>query len=125
MTVNEKWFKTISWLRSKFHPLHPVTVRSKVIKCGFWGYSTFVNTQAHPRGQYKIVIDRRTSWGVVRETLLHEWAHCMAGFTGEDEYKDHGAAWGKAYALVYREFIRWDYGRPKPKPKRKRKRRRK
>jgi predicted SprT family Zn-dependent metalloprotease len=39
--------------------------------------------------------------GEAMETLCHEWAHALA-WTSNVSSKDHDAAWGKAYARVYR-----------------------
>ncbi len=62
------------------------------------GFRVVVNTRIadpwHPRG-------RPVTVGEAMETLCHEWAHALA-WTSNVSSKDHDAAWGKAYARVYR-----------------------
>lgn len=35
-----------------------------------------------------------------RDTLIHEWAHCMAWPEGRQRF--HGSRWGRAFASAYR-----------------------
>ena len=62
------------------------------------GYRVVVNLRIadpwSPRG-------RAVTVGEATETLCHEWAHALA-WTSSVSSKDHDAAWGKAYARVYR-----------------------
>jgi len=39
------------------------------------------------------------------ETLVHEWAHCIAWKADHAELQDHGPSWGVAYAACYRTII--------------------
>lgn len=38
------------------------------------------------------------------DTLLHEWAHCIAWDRCQSD--DHCDAWGKAYSRIYRLFLK-------------------
>ena len=40
-----------------------------------------------------------------KDTLVHEWAHCVAWKADHSELQDHGTAWGLAYATCYRVVI--------------------
>jgi len=40
------------------------------------------------------------------DTLIHEWAHCVAGWS--DDTNSHRLAWGKAYSQIYREYIKFN-----------------
>ena len=50
---------------------------------------------------YRIRIDRELGEAHQIDVLLHEYGHTLA-------YEpEHGAAWGKAYARVYRAYLAW------------------
>ena len=52
-------------------------------------------------GCYKIRVDRRLNEAHQIDVLLHEYGHTLA-------YEpEHGVAWGKAYARVYRTYLQW------------------
>jgi hypothetical protein len=38
-----------------------------------------------------------------KDTLMHEWAHCMAGW--DDDNDSHSDEWGICFAEIYRKFI--------------------
>ena len=40
-------------------------------------------------------------WWVVREYMIHEYAHCLSWTVEHRNLKDHGPMWGVAYAQVY------------------------
>jgi hypothetical protein len=39
------------------------------------------------------------------ETLIHEWAHCMAWKADHSDLHQHGPGFGLAYAACYRAII--------------------
>lgn len=38
------------------------------------------------------------------DTLIHEWAHCLAGWKSR---RVHTNRWGSAYSRCYRVFLEW------------------
>ncbi len=40
-----------------------------------------------------------------KDTLMHEWAHCLSNPTDNDDDEGHSPAWGRAYARIYRHMI--------------------
>ncbi len=103
LTTAKKWLRTIAWLRRNFPPSSDVFVKSAAIK--EHGYTR------PGTGYYQIVINKRKSFGLRIDTLLHEWAHCLTWLGAETDIEDHGAEWGIAYARLYRTFLEWNYGR--------------
>ena len=61
-----------------------------------------VRTHVYERGGQRC---RRMHGSEIVETLIHEWAHCMAWTSDHAELEDHGPAWGVAYAKCYRAII--------------------
>lgn len=43
--------------------------------------------------------------GELIETLMHEWAHCMAWNSDHAQLESHGPAFGLAYAECYRAIV--------------------
>lgn len=41
-----------------------------------------------------------------RESLIHEWAHCVSWSAGPKGKDDHDAHWGIAFAACYRALLR-------------------
>lgn len=52
---------------------------------------------------YLIRINKESDICTQKETLMHEWAHCLAGWDGESNA--HTKEWGIEYARIYREII--------------------
>ena len=104
MTRKQKWLRTLSWLRREFPTHFPTTVRSRVIKSGNDG-DTWSSDKS-----YLIVVNRKKSYSVRIDTILHEWAHAMTVISG-DHSKDHSPAWGVYHAEIYRKFFEWNYGK--------------
>ncbi len=103
LTTKQKWLRTIAWLRRNFPAPYNVSVESREIK--EHGYTEF-----HGGLFICIKINRRKSYNLKIDTLLHEWAHCLTWLGAESEIEDHSAEWGIAYAKLYRTFLEWDYG---------------
>ncbi|KKL56725.1 hypothetical protein LCGC14_2242530 [marine sediment metagenome] len=107
LTTTQKWRRTLAWLRRNFPPSSKVSVRSLEIKehgCTTFGYAPMV-------GSFEIQINRKKSFSLRIDTLLHEWAHCVTWLGAETDIEDHSAEWGVAYAKIYRTFLEWNYGR--------------
>lgn len=52
---------------------------------------------------YEIRVYKKLSVAEKKDTLMHEWAHCLAGW--DDEHDSHSNKWGIAYARIYREMV--------------------
>jgi hypothetical protein len=59
-----------------------------------------------PGGLHTIQIHADISNDMKIETLLHEFAHAVAGGHYEGREVSHGAHWGAAYSRVYATFMR-------------------
>lgn len=96
--------KTVSLFRKGLPPALPVSVRKLKLK-GLDGY-------CHRAGdRFVIAVNKGLGERMAVETLIHEWAHARAwNLLDEkaepDEFhrRIHGAAWGVAYAEVYRLY---------------------
>ena len=109
LTVDQRWRKTLVWLRRSFPVGFPVSVRreTKIIVEGVacegasWKYKN--------RGQIRL--RRSQCWGLLVDALIHEWAH-LATYNGHDSRvgEIHGGDWGLMYARIYRAHIEWNYG---------------
>lgn len=55
---------------------------------------------------YIIRINKESDLLIQKETLMHEWAHCLAGW--EDGKSPHSREWGIAYAKIYRIMVEDD-----------------
>jgi len=66
------------------------------------GFRIVVRERYYERGARR---PRRISALDARETLIHEWAHCMAWHSDHSQLQDHGPAWGVAYASAYRAVV--------------------
>lgn len=76
----------------------PVRIEIEPI-AGYWGKSWF-DAQAC---EYRIVVNPQCSeQDLFRETLIHEWAHCMTTCECDDDHCEH---WGVNYAACYRATI--------------------
>lgn len=104
LTTKQKWLRTIAWLRRNFQIDCMVYVKSTPLK-KMHGY-----TQCEIR-YYQIVVNRKQSFALRVDTLIHEWAHVISGFEREIHNNDHNAEWGLAYARIYRTFVEWNYGK--------------
>lgn len=57
------------------------------------------------RAKHFVIEVKRASWQVMKDTLLHEWAHCLAWQEGNEFYEDHGPEWGLAMSRVYQLMV--------------------
>lgn len=109
LRTTTKWRKTLNWLRGTYPANYPVGVerkprtRKRKELCGYCEFD-------ESRGGYYVFVDRRQVWALQIDTLLHEWAHALTWHGNDDD--DHGPEWGLAYAMLYRAFLVWNYGRP-------------
>ena len=109
LTNQQKWFRTLKFLRREFPLAYPVRVRTRCIKdCGD---TTFIDGRGAVGGLFSIRVNGRKPFDSRIDTILHEWAHAMTWFGADANIEDHGPEWGVAYAKVYKAHTGWDYGR--------------
>ena len=83
-------------LREKFPANKPIKV---VRKAGF--KDTRLGDCRKLRKHYLIRINRHSPLYVQKDTLDHEWAHCLTGMATID----HDWRWGILYAKIYRHMV--------------------
>ena len=112
LTSATKWRMTINWLRRNFRTnSYGASVRSVAMKD--FGDTSFCEDDLC----FAIRVKKNLPFATKLDTLLHEYAHVLSWHCAEAEKEDHSAEWGIAYALIYRTFLEWDYGREfKPLP---------
>jgi len=106
LSIAQKWRRTLIWLRREFPAQHPVTVRSRPLK------KLQGETEYRKDCSFYVRIRSDTSLDMRIDTILHEWAHCLAWF-GADQEEFHSGEWGLAYAKIYKAFLEWNFGREK------------
>jgi len=93
-------------LRRTVPPLLPVSVyiRRQVYEAGemLWGKADL--TCDGTRDKFRIYVTKSHPQ-IMRDTLMHEWAHCLAWEAGTVIGDDHGPAWGLAMSRVYSAVI--------------------
>lgn len=55
--------------------------------------------------QFYIRVDKSLPEDFACDVLVHEVAHCLSWHSRDKD--DHGSAWGRSYAEVYRAYQRW------------------
>ncbi len=112
LTKEQKWLRTIRWLRRNFPSNLPVRVRSeRMVSFKYCGDTTY----SEDANNFKVRIRRSQSHSSKIDTLLHEWSHILTWFGAESEHEDHSGEWGLIYAKLYRTFLEWDYGETQKK----------
>ena len=103
LTTAQKWLRTIAWLRRNFPTASIVRVQS--IPMEIHGVCCY------EKKKFLITINRKKSFGLRIDTIIHEWAHALTWFGAETDVEEHSAEWGIQYAKIYRTFIEWNFGR--------------
>lgn len=97
--------KLIAQLREHLPPLLPVRVYFRDLKAaGFLGTTTIMFTWDGAPKHFNIAVDKSLSWDLMRQTIMHEWAHALAWAQGR-AILDHDPEWGLAMSRVYQEII--------------------
>ena len=84
-------------LRELAPPLLPVRVHVRD-ELDAWGYANLRRVKGRANN-FSVEI-KRTHRQIMRDTLIHEWAHCLAWREGE-LVEDHGPEWGLAMSAIY------------------------
>lgn len=101
-----KFRALVSLLRREVAPIVPVRVQLRPnLKGGVWGYCWLVWKPDNRPSHFVIQVCSRTSWEVIRGTLLHEWAHALAWSEAHNVTDDHGPEWGLAMSRVYQAAV--------------------
>lgn len=116
--VKTKWRMVLYWIRKNFPASNTVSVRRVPAN----KMSTYRGTRVDAEtftysnsGQFYVQITREMSSALLFDALIHEWAHILTWDVRDKE--EHSAEWGVAYARIYRDFWRWDFGRGEIKVK--------
>lgn len=97
--------KHVKILREFCPPLVPVKVRRRPDICkGALGVTSGV-WDGDTLRYFSIIIDSRMSWDATWQTLVHEWAHCVAWHEGHETVEDHGPEWALAFSRCYQESV--------------------
>ena len=107
MTTTQKWTMLIAWLRRNFPTRARVRIRS-IHNIKWQGEILFVGTNINT-GIFKLTINRKQSFNLRVDALIHEWAHALTWFGAETHLDDHSSEWGITYARIYRTFIEWNW----------------
>jgi hypothetical protein len=103
--------KYIKILRKKFPSNKNIRVLITVTP-----YNRDINNKIAPpkKRVYGITYDKNTHYiikinindplAIQLDTLMHEWAHCLAGWNNKGDH--HSDKWGLAYAKIYREIVK-------------------
>lgn len=91
-------------LRKAFPADRPIKVRttkmpftSKTFKKRLFGDTQELKTH------YLIRINKDSEISIQKDTLLHEWAHCIVGW--DEKHDSHSDKWGVCYSKIYREMV--------------------
>jgi len=93
-------FEKLRSLLKKKYPDYNISVRRVNLKNAY-GTWHLIDKK---KNQFLIKIDKNSTCGEQIDALLHEFAHCLVAhktFEGESQHK---AAWGQAYAKLYRLY---------------------
>lgn len=100
------WRRTLRALREECPPLLPVRVRLVHEATDYFALTDLsrdlghFNLTVHARIVDKETGERRCTRAEVFDSLVHEWAHCLA-WGPSHSLEDHDALWGVAYAKCY------------------------
>ena len=90
--------KLVRFLKDSFPQDHPVSVRRVKMSKAYDG-------DCELKKKYFLVrINNRLPEHVAIDTLLHEYAHCVAW--NKCMVDHHCSEWGKAYSKIYRAFLK-------------------
>lgn len=94
----------IDRLRAEMPPLLPVRVyvrRALVDEC----QGTTDLRFARGKPSHFVIEIRRSVRAVMKDTLMHEWAHAIAWHQGHETVCDHDPEWALAYSRVYQLLV--------------------
>lgn len=96
--------KLVGVLREQAPPLLPVRVYVRAKLDGDWQGATSLRFSGGRPTHFVIEI-RKSVAAVMRDTLMHEWAHAIAWREGHETVCDHDPEWALAYSRVYQIVV--------------------
>ena len=87
-------------LRAELPPAYPVTVRRGRVDPGNVAEASL--SRVGGRKRFVIVIRREADFAEATDSLIHEWAHCLAWSDGHPVLTAHDEMWGVAFSRAYR-----------------------
>lgn len=97
-----KTLRAITNILKKCFPEYEIHVRRVVVPRDIDGDCRLVDNRKK-RPEFLIRIDRNIDEETAVQVLLHEISHCVAW---HEPGSDHGPAWGRAFARVYRIYLK-------------------
>ena len=105
-----KWKRTLRWLRKCF-PVSPGRVTVRRVSGKRIG-KDHGETAIYTDGKLVTYINEdKHCFQCKIDTILHEWSHILTWFEYGGEREDHTSEWGIIYARIYREHLKWNFGR--------------
>lgn len=96
----------VALLRDRVPALLPVRVYLRAsLPENVWGWTELKHSADGKASHFVIAVRRHQSWVVIRDTLLHEWAHAIAWRLEHETVCDHDPEWGLALSRCYQETI--------------------
>jgi Zn-dependent peptidase ImmA (M78 family) len=91
-------------LREEFPAEKPIKLRVTKVPLTIKEYNIRMYGDTKDNGDhYLIRINKDSDLSTQKDTLIHEWAHCLAGW--DDDHSSHSKEWGIAYAKIYRKMV--------------------
>lgn len=91
-------------LRRDLPPLLPVRVYVRDQVGEGWLGATDLKFKGRKPTHFVVEV-RRGHPQVMRDTLMHEWAHAVAWRHGHETVCDHDPEWALAYARIYQHIV--------------------
>lgn len=104
LNIKQKVRLILKILRAEFPVEHPVKFRFVDLDAKkIFGYVSLYNQNRNKAKKYFVMsINKSTSWGIIVDTIIHEYAHIMSWYLSKN---DHDRQWAICYAKIYRRLI--------------------
>ncbi len=107
LTADQKFRILTRKLRKRFPPEYPVKMRRLDLgedKKAPSGYCQLANEgKARGKRYFTIIVNKRRTWSMQFDTILHEWAHALTWENPTSQ--DHSRYWAEAYGKLYRAMV--------------------
>lgn len=94
----------VNTLREEMPPLLPVRVYIREKVGDGWLGGTWLRFKDDKPSHFVIEI-KKTHHLIMRDTLMHEWAHAVAWREGHMTVCDHDPEWAIAYSRIYQLIV--------------------
>ena len=104
-SADEAWRLRVEFFREQCPAPHPVVVRRIDLgtAADHWGSCNLIE-DGPGAPFFQVDVHRALKRPASYFVLIHEWAHAISWHEAVVEGEDHGEAFGRAYALVWRVF---------------------